>query len=167
MKFRVVIAASILAMGGVPTVHAQAMAGTYSVRAFTPELAVRAANAALQHCRNQGYQVGVAVADRSGLLVALVRDRYAGPHTVDMASNKAWTAASFKTSTLELAKQTQPGQPMSGIRQLQRVIAAGGGVPVEAAGSLLGAIGVSGGPGGDADEACASAGLRAIEELIN
>ena len=55
---------------------------------------------------------------------------------------------------------------MSGIRQLPRVVAAGGGVPIEAGGNLLGAIGVSGAPGGDADDACANAGIKAIADDI-
>lgn len=147
------------------TVHAQS--ATYAVRAMTPELATKAAVGAMQACRDKGFQVGVAVVDRAGLTISFVRDRFAGPHTVEMATNKAWTAVSFKTSTLELAKETQAGKPMSGIRALPRVIAAGGGVPIEAAGSLLGAIGVSGGPGGDADEACALAGIKAIQDQLD
>ena len=79
-----------------------------------------------------------------------------------MAINKAWTAASFKQATSSLAAETQAGRPMSGIRDLPRVIAAGGGVPIDEGGTLFGAIGVSGGPGGEADESCAAAGLKAI-----
>ena len=77
-----------------------------------------------------------------------------------------WTAASFRTATGELGVQTQPGQPMSGIRQLPRVIAAGGGLTIEAGGNVLGAIGVSGAPGGDADDMCAKAGIKAIADAI-
>ena len=53
--------------------------------------------------------------------------------------------------------------PMSGIRDLPRVVAAGGGLPIESAGSTVGAIAVSGAPGGDADETCAQAGIDAIQ----
>ncbi|MEN9886179.1 MAG: hypothetical protein RL758_757 [Pseudomonadota bacterium] len=161
-RFSFVFAASLALSAG-----AHAQSGTYSVKAMTPELATKAATAAMQACRDKGYQIGVAVVDRAGVPIGFVRDRFAGPHTVDMAINKAWTAVSFKTTTLELAKETQAGKPMSGIRALPRVIAAGGGVPVEAAGSLLGAIGVSGGPGGEADEACAKAGIKAIEDQLD
>ena len=55
---------------------------------------------------------------------------------------------------------------MSGIRQLPRVVAAGGALPIEAGGNLLGASGVSGAPGGDADEVCAAAGIKAITDDI-
>ena len=65
---------------------AQAQEGTFSVKSMTPETAVSAARAALEHCRRQGYQVAVAVVDRSGVLQALIRDRFAGAHTVEVAS---------------------------------------------------------------------------------
>ena len=111
--------------------------------------------------------MAVAVVDRAGLLQVLLRDRFAGAHTVEVAQNKAWTAASFRTSTMDLAVETQPGKPMSGLRALPRFLAAGGGVMIEAGGSGLGAIGVSGAPGGEADEACAQAGIAAIRDLID
>jgi len=139
---------------------------TFTSRSLTTETALAAASAALQSCRKQGYQVAVAVVDRAGLVQALLRDRFAGAHTVDVAANKAWTAASFRTPTTDLARETQPGMPMSGIRALPRVIAAGGGLVIEAGGSTLGAIGVSGAPGGDADDACAKAGIAAIRDSI-
>jgi uncharacterized protein GlcG (DUF336 family) len=135
---------------------------TFAVKQMTLESAQKAANAAIASCRKAGFQVAVAVVDRSGVVQVLLRDRFAGAHTPEMASGKAWTAASFRQSTTELAKQTQPGRPMSGVRQHPRVIAAGGGLPIESGGSVLGAIAVSGAPGGEADDACASAGIKAI-----
>ena len=139
---------------------------TSTVRLLTPETALAAARAALEHCRQQGYQVAVAVVDRAGTLQVLLRDRFAGAHTVDIATNKAWTAASFKIPSAALAQETQAGKPMSGIRAHPRVIAAGGGQVVEGGGSLLGAIGVSGAPGGDIDDACALASTRAIADAL-
>jgi uncharacterized protein GlcG (DUF336 family) len=79
---------------------------------------------------------------------------------------KAWTAASFRMPTKDLGAETQPGQPMSGLRGASQVLPIGGGLPVEAGGSTLGAIGVSGAPGGDADDACARAGIDAITDAI-
>jgi uncharacterized protein GlcG (DUF336 family) len=64
----------------------------YGVRLMTPEIALKATQAAIAHCRKQGHQVAVAVVDRSGLLQALLRDRFAGAHTVEVATDKAWTA---------------------------------------------------------------------------
>ena len=143
-----------------------AQGGTFSTRSLTPETALAAANAAMQSCRKQGYQVAVAVVDRSGVTQVLLRDRFAGAHTTEVAVNKAWTAASFRTSTTDLARETQPGMPMSGLRNLPRFLAAGGGLMIEAGGNSLGAIGVSGAPGGEADDSCAKAGIAAIQDSI-
>ena len=139
---------------------------SFQTKSLTPETALLAAKTAMETCRKQGYQVGVAVVDRSGLTQVFLRDRFAGPHTLEVATNKAWTAASFRTSTLELAAETQPGRPMSGIRGISRMVAVGGGVLIEGGGSVYGAIGVSGAPGGEADEACAKAGIKAIADAI-
>lgn len=144
-----------------------AQEGTFQTKSLTPETALVAARAVLESCRKQGYQVAVAVVDRAGLLQVLLRDRFAGAHTVEVAMNKAWTAASFRISTTDLAQETQPGKPMSGIRTLSRFLAAGGGVVIQAGGNGLGAIAVSGAPSGEADERCANAGLDAIADAID
>lgn len=151
---------------GASTATAQPSPGSYSVKLLTPEAALVAAQAALAHCRQAGHQVAVAVVDRSGLLQVLLRDRYAGAHTVDIAPQKAWTAASFRIPTAALAAETQAGRPMSGIRGLPRVMAIGGGQVIEGGGSVYGGIGVSGAPGGEADDACALAGLKAIADVV-
>ena len=139
---------------------------THTVKILTPETALKAAQAALKSCRDRGFQASVAVVDRMGVVQVLLRDRYAGPHTTDMATAKAYTAVSFRTNTTALAEMTQPGRPASGIRNRPGVAAVGGGLMIEAGGSLLGAIGVSGAPGGREDDACAAAGIAAIREDI-
>lgn len=139
---------------------------TISLKALTPETALKAAQAALAKCRADGFQVAVAVVDRSGLAQVMLRDRYAGAHTPETAVNKAWTAVSFRTNTTDLLKITQPGQPSSGIRNLPRVVAVGGGVMIEAGGSIVAGIGVSGAPGGDADDVCARAGIKAVADSL-
>lgn len=145
---------------------AAAQDATYAVRMMTPETALKAAQAALRKCRDDGYQVAVAVVDRGGIAQIVLRDRFAGAHTVRMAIDKAWTAVSFRTNTTELARVTQPGSPQSGIRHRPRVAAVGGGLMIEGGGALLGGIGVSGAPGGDRDDVCARAGLGAIQDSL-
>jgi uncharacterized protein GlcG (DUF336 family) len=140
--------------------------GTYAVRHLLPETAIKAARAALEDCRKRGYQVAVAVVDRSGVAQAMMRDRFAGPHTPETAIDKGWTAISFRTNTLEFAAETQAGRPSSGIRMRPNVVAVGGGVLIEAGGSVVGAIGVSGAPTGEADDLCAKAGIAAIRDDI-
>jgi Uncharacterized protein, possibly involved in utilization of glycolate and propanediol len=145
---------------------AAAQDATYNIRTLTPETALKAAQAALKSCRDGGYQVAVAVVDRSGLAQVMLRDRFAGAHTPKTAIGKAWTAVSFRTNTTAMAEMTQPGKPASGIRQLPNVVMVGGGVLIEGGGSILGGIGVSGAPGGDIDEKCANAGIAAIKDAL-
>jgi len=158
---RFIAALAIAGAGG-----ALAADATYSVKLLKPETALKAAQAALARCRASGYQIAVAVTDRMGVVQVLLRDRFAGPHTPDMASAKAYTAVSFRTNTTELAEATQAGKPQSGIRHRPGVAAVGGGMMIEAGGSLLGAIGVSGAPGGREDDACAAAGIAAIRDEL-
>lgn len=144
---------------------AAAQDGTFALRQLTPETALKAANAALAACRAQGFQVSAAVVDRSGILQAFVRDRFAGPHTVGVATDKAWTALTLRQDTLDIARLSENGE-MSGLRQFPRIVAVGGGLLIEGGGSLLGGIGVSGAPGGAADAKCAQAGLDAIVDDV-
>lgn len=157
-----IAAFSVLGLAGA----AVAQEAVFQTKSLTPETALVAARAAMESCRKQGYSVAVAVVDRAGLTQVLLRDRFAGAHTVEVASNKAWTAASFRTPTTALAADTQPGKPMSGLRSLPRFLAAGGGLVIEAGGTTFGAIAVSGAPGGNADDACAQAGIKAISDAI-
>jgi len=158
-----VLVALALPAGSLP---ARAQDATFVVRLLAPETALAAAQAAMKKCRDSGWQVAVAVVDRAGVAQVMLRDRYAGAHTPRTAAGKAWTAASFRTPTTELARMSQPGQPQSGIRNLPRAVLLGGGLLIEAQGSILGAIGVSGAPGGDADDSCARAGIDAIRDKI-
>ena len=129
---------------------------------MTPETALTLARASLADCRARGYQVTVAVVDRMGVTQVMLRDRYAGAHTPDTAQRKAWTAVSFREDTLALATLTASDPALSGIRHVTDALMVGGGVPVEAAGSIVGGIGISGGPSGAEDDACARAGIEAI-----
>lgn len=154
----------LLGLAAAPLVAAAE--ATFTLRVLTPETALKAAQAALKKCRDSGYQAAVALVDRMGVTQVILRDRFAGPHTPDTARAKAYTAASFRTSTSELAAATQAGKAQSGLRHRPGVAAVGGGLAIEAGGTLLGAIGVSGAPGGEADERCARAGIEAIREDI-
>ena len=136
-------------------------------KSMNVDLALALARAALADCQKQGYQVAVAVVDRFGITQVLLRDRFAGAHTVPTATGKAWTAVSFRADTGELVAATGPGSPQAGVRALPGATIIAGGVMVEAAGSLVGAVGVSGAPGGDNDEACAKAGIAAVRDKLD
>lgn len=160
MRYRCAVFALLL------SVPAHAQDGLVTYKSLGPELALDLARAALAACRERGYQVAVAVVDRFGVTQIVLRDRFAGAHTVPTATGKAWTAVSFRASTGELSGLTQPGMPQAAVRGLPGVVALGGGLMVEAGGSLVGGVGVSGAPGGDADEACARAGIEAVRDKL-
>lgn len=149
---------------GVGTAVADKLLANYPT--LTTSAAREAAQAALARCQKDGYTIAVAVVDRGGQPLALLRDNLAGAHTIPTAIGKAASAVSFRIDTSELAETTQPGKPASGIRALPNVVAIGGGVLMRAKGSVVGGIGVSGAPGPDADEACAKAGYAAIRDAI-
>lgn len=159
-----VTAAVIAAATPVHSQESEALVGFNSMR---PDLAVELAQAALASCRDGGYQVAVAVVDRFGLTQAVIRDRYAGAHTIDTATAKAWAAVSFRTSTLELDRGIEEGTLSKGLRNIPGALVLGGGVLVESAGSIIGGIGVSGAPGPEIDEDCANTGIEAISEKLN
>ena len=146
-------------------VRAQDALVTY--KSLSPELALDLARTALGECRKRGYQVAVAVVDRFGVTQVMLRDRFAGAHTPATAAGKAWTAASFRTNTTDLVALTQPGMPQAGVRNLPGAVVLGGGLVIEAGGSLVGAVGVSGAPGGDADDACGKAGVEAVRDKLD
>ncbi|WP_119166795.1 GlcG/HbpS family heme-binding protein [Algihabitans albus] len=132
---------------------------------LTPELAGELATNTLLACREEGFQVGVAVVDRFGVLQAFLRDRFAGPHTPDTATRKAWTTVSFREDTLDLVEATASG-PQSGARDITNALMLGGGVQILVQGRMVGAVGVSGAPGGAEDHACAVAGIASIESQL-
>jgi uncharacterized protein GlcG (DUF336 family) len=134
-----------------------------TLKVMTPETALTLAQAALQDCREKGYQVTVAVVDRSGIVQVILRDRYAGVHTVDTARRKAWTAVSFRTDTTVMAENSQAGKEASGVRFVDDAMMIGGGMVIRAAGAIVGGVGVSGAPGGAVDDECAKAGIEAVQ----
>ena len=129
-------------------------------------LAADLAEAALVSCQESDFQVAVAVVDRFGVLQVLLRDRFAGPHTPDTARRKAWTAVSFRSDTQSLATLTSPESPQAAARDISDALMLGGGVPIEAAGSIVGGVGVSGAPGGEEDDRCARAGIDSVVEQL-
>ena len=133
-------------------------------RKIGTDLATDLARAALGACRKSGYQVSVVVVDRSGDPVVLLRDDLASRHTIEIATRKAGAVILSGTDSGALARTRAAIAPQ--LNEMQGVILMRGGLPIRAAGALVGAIGVAGAPGGHKDEACARAGLEAVEERL-
>lgn len=160
-----VVIATALVFGATAALADESATVTY--KSLSPDTALEAAQASLKQCRSDGFQVAVAVVDRFGQPQVMLRDRYAGLAAADTATRKAYTALGFHAATSDLAKSIKSGTMDSGLARLPHVAMLAGGLVIEAAGTVLGGIGVAGAPGGDKDEACAKAGLDAIRDRID
>jgi uncharacterized protein GlcG (DUF336 family) len=138
-------------------------AGVASVRTLSTGLAQQAAEVTLADCTAKGHHVSVAVVGRDNALVVLLRDEQAGPVTVEVATGKARASVGFRapSGNLGQAAQTNPG-----ILQVPGFVVLAGGLPISSGGDVVGAIGVSGAPGGDIDAGCAQAGIDAIADAL-
>jgi uncharacterized protein GlcG (DUF336 family) len=121
-------------------------------------------NAAMEQCLKDGHHVSVAVVDRAGQMVAFLRGDDTAPHTVELARRKAYTARTFRRPSAEWAKRSEG--PLAGQRSLADVIPLGGGLPINVGNDTIGAVGVSGAPGQEKDEACAAAGLAKVADQL-
>ncbi|MEO6545385.1 MAG: heme-binding protein [Nitrospiraceae bacterium] len=125
--------------------------------------AATAAKAAVDQCAKDGYRVSAAVVDRAGILRAFLRADGAGPHTVDSIEKKAYTAASMRGPTGNVAELIAKTPGLQGLQNMNgRILFLVGGLPIEIASEVVGGIGVGGAPGGHLDAACAQAGLDSI-----
>lgn len=134
--------------------------------ALAPAQALMLATGARDACRARDMQVSVAVVDRAGALQVFLRDRLAGNFTHPIAVAKATTAAGFRRDTLSLQREMPSRPELEAIDRRDDVLFVGGGIPVEVAGSVVGAIGVSGAPTPQADHDCAAAAIDALSEEL-
>jgi uncharacterized protein GlcG (DUF336 family) len=143
-----------------------AMAGdAYSIKNIGLELASDIASAAVEACRKEGYQVSVVVVDRNGLVRVAMRDDLAARFTLQISEEKANMAIMAGTSSGDF--RSRRDDIRAEINHMDGLIVMQGGLEIIAGGSRLGAIGVSGAPGGDIDEACAQAALDKHAERLD
>lgn len=128
-------------------------------------MAVTIAQSALETCTKQGYHVSVHVIGRSGEVLVAVRGDGAPPHTMENSQRKAYTARTFRISSGEFAQRVKDN-PTNGAVHLTGIIAAQGALPIKVGDEVIGAVGVSGAPGGEKDEACAKTGLDKVADQL-
>lgn len=127
------------------------------------EAASTAAQAAVRFAEGRGWKINVAVVDRGGNLMSFLRMPGAFIHSIDIALDKAYTAASFGFSTKAWMAAIGHNEGMKlGFSSRPRLIVFGGGLPIKIDDDWIGGIGVSGASESE-DEECARAGLAAIE----
>jgi len=127
--------------------------------------ALTIATTASETCKGQGYRVTVAVVGRNGEIIAHLRGDDASPHTLENSLRKAYTARTFRTSSAEFGQRVKEN-PTSGALWITNISGSAGALPIKIGEDVIGAVGVSGAPGGDKDEACAKAGLDKVADQL-
>jgi uncharacterized protein GlcG (DUF336 family) len=131
---------------------------------LSPDLALEMVKTAVTACRESGAQVTAVVVAGDGAEVALMRDVGASRFTIQIAREKANAVIlSGVASGLFRDNRRDIQQEMN---HVEGVLVLQGGLPIQAAGYLLGAIGVSGAPGGDKDEICARKAVESVQERL-
>jgi len=120
---------------------------------------------AIEQCTKDGYKVSVTIVDKSGNVAAQLRGDGTGPHTMEFSRMKAYTSRTRNQTSLQTMKMLEdPANAF--IRQIPNVVGVGGGVPIHAGNEVIGAVGVSGAPGGEKDEVCANAGIAKVADAL-
>ncbi len=137
-----------------------------SEKAMSLDLATAIAEGALAKCRADGNRISVTIVDRDGVPKIAFRDDGAGPHTIVTSRRKAFTSVTFRQPSGQWAHRVLTDPAIAGLKDTAGTIALGGGLPIKAGNEIVGAIGVSGSPGADKDEACANAGIAAVADKL-
>ena len=143
------------------TVFAQ---GLVTQKNVSLAMAQTIAQAALAQCESMGFKVSVAVVDKGGLTIVMLRGDGAGLHTPEGAERKAYTARTFSQPSADFVKRLSDRPDTVGSRQYTRVLALGGGLPIKAGNEVVGAVGVSGSPG--KDDVCSQAGIDKVADQL-
>ena len=162
MSYRTaIVTASLLAL-------APGYAGAQGVvmqRNLSLGMAKTIAEAAQAECKSKGYNTSVAVVDRAGQVLVIMRDEQATAQTAEMARRKAYTARMFRISTMEFQKRTLEDPGREAQRDLADILALSGGVPIQIGTDTIGAVG-SAGSSLEQDDACARAGITKVKDLL-
>jgi len=141
-------------------------ADVLNTKLMSLDLARDIANHTLEDCRKKGYNTAVVVVDRDGAPQVVLRDVYVSRHTIEIAQRKANAVILSGVSTHDFI--TNRGEIRAELNEIPGILLLRGGLPIRAGGaSLIGAVGVSGAPGGEKDEACAAAGIKAVQERLD
>lgn len=156
---------STLAAGLMAISAAAAHAQLIAHKDLSLAAALAIATGAADHCKAQGYAVSAAVVGREGQIIVQLRGDGSPPHSIENSYRRAYTALTYRRPSRDVEKRVRD-DPADPLVHLDHVMPAQGGLPVMLDGDTLGAVAVSGAPGGDRDEACAQAGLDKARDLL-
>ena len=153
---------ALAALALAATASGSASAQALSERSISIKMAMAVAQSALEACTPR---VSVAVLDRSGRMKVFLQGDNASPHNIELSRRKAYTALTFRRTSLEWTKRTETQN--QGQRMLSDVVAQQGGVPIFIGDEIIGSVGLSGAPnGGQQEEDCANAGIAKIADQL-
>jgi len=149
--------ASALACGLATAANAQLL----THKDISLAMATTIARVTIDTCKAQGYNVSVHVLGREGQVVLAVRNENASLITYENSMKKAYTARTLRQPSGKFADAVK-GNPNAGALFLTNITPAQGALPIMVGEETIGAVGVSGAPGGEKDEACAKAGIDKV-----
>ena len=157
------LAATALAAMIAASFTAPASAELLARKDLSLDTALTIATTAATTCKGQGYRVSVHVVGRNGEVLVALRGDNASPHTMENSMRKAYTSRTFRIPSGEFATRVKDN-PTLGQVHLTNIVASQGALPIKAGEDVIGAVGVSGAPGGDKDEVCAQAGIDKVKD---
>jgi len=128
-------------------------------------MAVTIAQTAIATCTANGYRVSATVVGRNGEVLVQIRGDGTGPHTMENSFKKAYTARTFRIPSGEMEERLKKN-PQMGAQYLTGFTTGRGALPIMIGEEVIGAVGVSGAPGGDKDEACVKAGIEKVADQL-
>jgi uncharacterized protein GlcG (DUF336 family) len=127
--------------------------------------ALTIATTGAEMCKGQGYTISVTVVGRNGEIIVQLRGDNAPPHTVENSFRKAYSSRTYRVPSGELVKRLKDN-PQAPFVYLSNVVAAQGALPIKVGDDVIGAVGISGAPGGEKDEVCAKAGIDKVADAL-
>jgi uncharacterized protein GlcG (DUF336 family) len=160
-KFAYGLAAAALAAALATPANAQLLAR----KDLSLATALTIATTAVETCKANGYAVSVAVVGRNGELLVHLRGDNTGPHTMENSFRKAYTSRTFRIPSGEMAKRLKEN-PANGQVFLTNIVPSQGALQIKIGEETIGAVGASGAPGGEKDEACVKAGIDKVADQL-
>jgi uncharacterized protein GlcG (DUF336 family) len=159
------LAVSAVTLGLAASLATPAGAELLAHKDLSLDTALTIASTAVATCKQQGYRVSAHVVGRNGEVLVALRGDNASPHTFENSMRKAYTARTFRVPSGEIVKRLKENPQFAGVF-LTNVIATEGALPITVGDDVIGAVGVSGAPGGDKDAACAKTGLDKVADQL-
>lgn len=156
---------ALLCATSVCVMSAPASAQLLSRKDLSASIALTIAETTIATCKANGFAVSVTVVGRNGEVIVQVRGDNTGPHTMENSMRKAYTSRTFRIPSGVMVQRLKDN-PQLGLIHLTNVIANQGALPIKVGEEVIGAVGASGAPGGEKDEACVQAGIDKVADQL-